>query len=315
MSVRSKVLLIISLICIVAGGIVLAFAISKGVPQYEYSEEKIEINEDFSSLKVDLEITDLEIKPSDDGKNKVVFYESEKISHEAKVEDDILLVKSEDKRDWYDKFGYINRNRVTIYLNKTEYTDLTIINHTGDVLIRKTINYNNVDINSSTGDVEFYTNVTNLLKIKVSTGNILIKESEAKNCNLTATTGDITLKSLNVTETVTIEGSTSDIIVDGLNCKNYTTSNGTGKNKLKDLIVSENMNITATTGDVLFDRCNGFEITVKCSTGDVKGTLLSPKAFNVNTSTGKQKTPPSVYDNGGCTITTSTGDIIIEIAN
>ena len=66
------------------------------------------------------------------------------------------------------------------------------------------------------------------------------------------------------------------------------------------------------TGDITFDKCDASDIYIKTSTGDVKGTLLTEKVFYTQTSTGNIDVPKTV--NGGrCEITTSTGNIKINI--
>ena len=53
-------------------------------------------------------------------------------------------------------------------------------------------------------------------------------------------------------------------------------------------------------------------ILIKTSTGNVKGTLLSEKVFSAESDTGRVSIPKS-YSGGECDISTSTGDIKIEI--
>ena len=74
------------------------------------------------------------------------------------------------------------------------------------------------------------------------------------------------------------------------------------------------MNIKRDTGDVKLDKCDANNIIIETSTGDVTGTLLSNKKFIVETSTGYKKVPESITG-GICTITTSTGDVVIDVVN
>lgn len=70
--------------------------------------------------------------------------------------------------------------------------------------------------------------------------------------------------------------------------------------------------IERSTGDVEFDGSDADEITVKTSTGDVRGTLKSEKVFLTDTSTGWINVPKTT-SGGRCEITTSTGNIDIAI--
>ena len=52
---------------------------------------------------------------------------------------------------------------------------------------------------------------------------------------------------------------------------------------LRDVAVSGDMNISCTTGEVQLEDCDASAITIKTSTGDVSGTLLTPKTFITDT--------------------------------
>ena len=72
------------------------------------------------------------------------------------------------------------------------------------------------------------------------------------------------------------------------------------------------MSVKAVTGDVLFENSDAKNVTVKTTTGDVEGNLLTDKAFTTDTTTGKVRVPDS-STGGRCEISTTTGDIKIEI--
>ena len=80
-----------------------------------------------------------------------------------------------------------------------------------------------------------------------------------------------------------------------------------------DIIPEGKITLERTTGDISFDRCDAAELFVNTSTGDVLGTLLTPKIFIAKTTTGKIELPDTTTG-GICKITTTTGDIIIDIA-
>lgn len=66
------------------------------------------------------------------------------------------------------------------------------------------------------------------------------------------------------------------------------------------------------TGEVNFEKSDATSIVVRTDTGDVTGTLLSEKVFLTETETGNTDVPKTTAG-GTCEITTSTGDIEIEI--
>jgi DUF4097 and DUF4098 domain-containing protein YvlB len=87
----------------------------------------------------------------------------------------------------------------------------------------------------------------------------------------------------------------------------------TGDIKMKKVSVDENSYIFSDTGDITLEDFESQMISIVTSTGDVQGTLRSPKVFDIETSTGDVRVPPNGTDCGTCKITTDTGDIDIQI--
>ena len=132
------------------------------------------------------------------------------------------------------------------------------------------------------------------LSVKTSTGNIYAENVTADALGLCVSTGDIS--------------------VSNVDCKNVTSSGNTGDISLKNVIATEKISINRSTGDIKLDRCDATEISVKTDTGKVVGSLLSEKVFIAETSTGKVSVPKTTTG-GKCEITTSTGDIKIEVTH
>ena len=79
-----------------------------------------------------------------------------------------------------------------------------------------------------------------------------------------------------------------------------------------DEALREMMDIRRSTGDVDIRGCDAPVIVIETDTGDVTGSLLTGKLFDIRTSTGNVQIPKSTLG-GECRITTSTGDIRIVI--
>ncbi|MBO7292438.1 MAG: DUF4097 family beta strand repeat protein, partial [Clostridia bacterium] len=95
-------------------------------------------------------------------------------------------------------------------------------------------------------------------------------------------------------------------------CANLTSTGSTGGIEMENVIASGKMSITRSTGDVEFYSCDAAEIFMKTTTGDIEGSLLTDKIFMTKSSTGAIEVPRTT-SGGVCDITTSTGDIEIEI--
>lgn len=131
-----------------------------------------------------------------------------------------------------------------------------------------------------------------LLSVTTSTGNVEIPEQFVfENITITGSTADVKCAA-QVVDSVQMKTSTGNITLSGVDCKKIM--------------------IKTSTGYVCFEGCDADNISVKTSTGNVTGTLLSEKIFVTETSTGNVRVPKSTTG-GTCEITTSTGNIEIEI--
>ncbi len=252
-----------------------------------------EFNEDFDNISVNVETAAVTFVPSDSDVCKVECVEEESLKHSAKIQDGTLTISVIDNRKWYD---YICINlwspKVTIYLPKDVYTSLSVETVTGNIEIPDEFSFETVAVTGTTSNISCYANVSESVVLNTTTGNIALNSAQSETAKLSSTTGNI--------------------VVNDVACNKLTAKSSTGHIQLKNVIAEESIKLENTTGGVKFDCCDATDIIVKTSTGNVKGTLLSEKVFVTDTSTGRVNVPKTT--NGGkCEITTSTGDIEIEI--
>ena len=69
----------------------------------------------------------------------------------------------------------------------------------------------------------------------------------------------------------------------------------------------------SSTGDIRLTDVDGANLYLSASTGDITGTIRTPKTFVTKTSTGSVKVPDTTGD-GRCEAETSTGDIRLSIS-
>lgn len=278
-----------------------------------YEINRYEITEDFSSIVIDIDTTDVIFAPSDGEECFVECYEDTKIKHTALAEDGVLTIAVTDERAWYEYIGIgYGAPRITVYLPEAEYASLKIEGSTSDVLIPNNFRFETVDISVTTGDVECLTSATGAVSISASTGDIRVGYMSAGSLNLAVTTGDLTLKSLIVEGDTLITVTTGRADLSDMTCKNLTSSGDTGDLTMKNVIASGKLKVERSTGDVSLDGFEAAEIFIKTDTGDVEGRLLSDKVFIIKTDTGDVNVPDSAQG-GRCEITTSTGDVKIRV--
>lgn len=252
-----------------------------------------EISQNFNQISIETETADIRLVKAVDGVNKAVCYEEENLSHTVEVQDGVLTVKAQNQKAWYEYIGVnFTQPTLTLYVTETEFTSLSI--------------------KSSTGDVQMQEVVTDLLKIETSTGDIDVENSNFGTIDIAVSTGDVELKSVVVESDIKIAVSTGDVELSNVTCRNLNTNGSTGDIVLRSVKTIEKMTIKRSTGDVQFALCDAGEILVKTFTGDVKGSLVGDKDFVAKSDTGSVKVPET-HTGGKCEITTTTGDIKIEI--
>ena len=203
---------------------------------------------------------------------------------------------------------------------------------TGATVVRGVNASGDIDFECSTGHTELADVVCENFSSVGDTGNIsVINLTASGNTSIKRSTGDVVIDKINVSGDLSVETDTGKITVSdavcidleadvttgkcnlsGINCRSFNSEGDTGDIEMTSLIANGKISIDRSTGDVSFDRCDATELEVKTDTGSVKGTLLSEKVFIAKSSNGRIEVPETI-GGGKCKITTSTGNIKIEI--
>ena len=258
-------------------------------------------------------VPDIHFQPSDDGKCKVVCYEEESLKHSVSVQSSKLTIQINDERKWYNHIGInFNTPKITVYLPSEVYDNLTVQSSTGDTEVAKELTFKNIFIKTSTGHITNYASATETLQIKATTGDIRIDNISTRNVELSVTTGNISARSVSCSEEIKIHVGTGESKIIDTKCNTLNSTGTTGDLSLENVIAIDKITVKRTTGDVKFKHCDASELHIKTTTGDVGGSLCSEKIFIAHTSTG-DVTVPQTTAGGKCEISTSTGDININI--
>lgn len=277
-----------------------------------YESNTHNITENYKNISIITNTADIVFVPSESMMTSVSCYEQKNAKHSVTVKDGVLVIKVVDTRKWYEYIGInFGTPKITISIPQEIKGTLLVKSSTGDIEIPKDFSFEGIDISLSTGKVTNYASASESIKIKTSTGNILVENISAGALDLSVSTGRVTVSGVTSKGDVKLGVTTGKAYLTDINCKNVISSGDTGDLALNNVIAAEKFSIDRSTGDVNFDRCDAAEIFVETDTGDVTGTLLSDKVFVVETDTGSVNVPKTA--NGGkCEITTSTGDINIE---
>lgn len=299
MSKQTKIWLIAAASLVVVGTMIFALVMQsvawdfRKLSTVNFETNTYEFAEDFSDILLDTDTADIVFERSNDGKSAVVCKEQTNIKHDVSVKNGVLKIGVIDNREWYEHIGItIGNTQITIYLAEDEYNSLLISEDTGDIKIIDDFKFQSVDISTSTGDIS-------------------LKNVEAKEIDLSVSTGHIFAEGINCDETLEIEVSTGKTKLKDVTCKNLLTQGDTGDINLEKVFAAEKITVERSTGDIFFDQSDAAELSITTDTGDVKGNLLSDKIFFAYTDTGKVDVPKSTVG-GRCEISTDTGDIIFK---
>ena len=249
---------------------------------------------DVTNITIDTLTTDITILPLNAGEARVETCQNSKVTYTVSLsENGTLSITTTDERKWYDHIFSFTREYITIYLPEGTYGSLGIDNTTGDVRVAKEFTFGNIDVSITTGDV--YISASSLTNIGIST-----------------TTGDITLSGCTA-DSITLQNTTGDTELNDISCQSLSSIGTTGDLEMKRVIVATTMQIERDTGDVEFEACDAAYITIKTTTGDIEGSLLTGKVFHASASTGKVRVPQNTTGGGECKLSATTGDITIHI--
>ena len=314
----TKILLILSLCLILAGSLLFGGALTVAEWNWNifstshYETVVHEIDEPFTAISVAVGTADVALIPSEDGNVTVTGYEQVNLKNAVEVKDGTLSITLVDTRKWYDHIGiHFEQPTVTVALPQGAYDALSLTLSTGDVMIPADFSFTNIFVKASTGDITCRASAEGDIKISTTTGDITVESVTAASLDLSTGTGDIEVTGADCNGDVTVKITTGEAELSRVNCNNLTSTGNTGSLSMEKVIASGRLSVERTTGDVKFDGCDAAEIFVKTDTGSVRGSLLSEKDFHANSRTGDVHVPKT--QGGRCEITTSTGDIKIEI--
>ncbi len=326
-------------LCMLLAGLLIFGGVMMGMKWdfFRFSLSKYETNEHTvngpcSDITVISDTANIILVASEGEGVRVVCHEKVNAKHTVSFEDGRLLIEVNDQRKWYEHINMFGAPKITVYLPGGEYGALAISRSTGRVEIPADFSFTSLDVVGSTGDTVCRASVAGSLKIEASTGKIELGDLSAGKIELKTTTGDMELESVACAGDASLCVKTGDIEVDSLaaggtvtvsvstgkaelrvlSCKRLVSSGSTGSLYLEDVTAEEDFELTRTTGDIHLSDCDAARLEMKAGTGNIEGSLRSPKIFYAETRTGKIRVPMSEVG-GICRAKTSTGDIILSI--
>lgn len=274
----TKISLLIAAIMIVFGLMLTAAALAAtgGLPTPSPEVTTHTITDDFHSIAIDLDTTDVTFYPSQDHTCRIIFEEKDNLRHSTAVRNGTLLIGYDDGRQWYDFITLFGSGdiKAEIYLPEGQYESLMLEIDTGHVHMPGDFTFDTVEIETDTGDIHWQAHVSGRLSVSTDMGDVYLSDCHGAVLDLDTDTGDV---------------------------------------YLSGAVFQKELAIETGTGDVIFDRADSEAIFVQTDTGDVSGTVLTDKVFHAFSDTGSIQVPWDTIG-GSCKIITDTGDIHLTVA-
>ena len=217
-----------------------------------YEKKTKVINTEFDEIDIQDMSDSVELKPSDDGKCKIIYYDSNKIIHNIDISEGILKIKAE-YRNWTSYIFNINIGRdMIIYLPEKEYEKLYISTVGGNINMEK-FAFEDTELHTVSGNISAYG--SGEVKISTTSGAVDITGKTDNGAEISSVSGDIRLNKF-ISESLTIGTASGDVYL--------------------DMSDADKINISTVSGDVGGDLLGDKEI----HTDTVSGYINVPKSVN-----------------------------------
>jgi len=256
MKKAAKIWLAIAFLFIAGGSLLFAVVLGmcegdfSNLSTEKYTPSTYEIHEDFNMLEIRGTTADVVIVPADEA--KVVCYEGEKVNYAVSVEEGVLCITEEDRREYWDFIGIFSYDypEITVYLPQKTYASLAVEISTGDVGIGKGFSFETAAVSATTGDVEISDLQCGNLSVALTTGDVDLENViAAQRLSVETTTGDVEFERCDAAEAF-FAVRTGDVEGSFLTGKVFDAHTSTGDVKVPASVAGGTCEITTTTGDI-----------------------------------------------------------------
>lgn len=205
---KGRVWLIVSIALIVAGiSLMLVSGIRNGEALeqnlYEHgaivrAEEKTyTITEPFRSVTVSDASADVKICPSDDGTCRVVCGESDTRSYHVRVEDGVLKVLLQEDKGTSSFILHYETPPVRVYLPEAQYKTLQVETSSGSIDVQSGPSWDQAKLKSTSGEIRVQDTETGDLELSSSSGDVYLFQLRTNGVRIDTVSGEVELYACN----------------------------------------------------------------------------------------------------------------------
>jgi len=229
----------------------------------ENAEEKEQVISDaFDRIEISEVSADVTLREAEDGQVKVVYSDTDRITHEIKVSGNTLSIKAKKKKGGWLKnmfgglfsfsFGSVQNKKTIVYLPEGKLEALKVETVSGDVEIPDTTEYDELRLATVSGDIhESGTGISEGIKIETVSGDTVLDRIQAGSLDFSSVSGDIRLTDADIAGTVTMETVSGDVSGNVLGEHSYSVHSLSGNKDFPDGAADgSKVSVDTTSGDV-----------------------------------------------------------------
>ncbi len=315
---------------LIAAGIIICgiTLIISGFDISSFSTVKVRTKKEISrpmgeeiNLNVKTSDSDIIVKKSNDEQIKVTYYENDYITYDFLNDEGTFYITETDNRRWYEYLQIsigIQYNPLTVEIPNNAWENISINTSSGDIYFSE-IDCEKLETKSSSGEVKVNNiNARSEFSVNTSSGDIELLNMSTGKLSVENSSGETEISGVNTSSDMKIKSSSGDISVKecGLSYQ-LIIDTSSGETELSD-IAANNMTINSKSGDVEFSRTDAFDYKIKTSSGNVEGTIKGDEntfSFDTDTSSGDISVPSQSSGDRLFTAKTSSGDIEIAFSS
>lgn len=239
---------------------------------------------------------DFILLPSENNTCRVECAENETVHYVVTTESSVLHIRRADSRTVFSFFKFYRALRsepVRVYLPQGAYKSLEVKVTSGDITLKDT-SCGTLSLGTASGAVT-------LLNIKNESGGSI--ETASGKAQITNYKGD-------ALEIGTASGKVS---LENAECAALHINTASGGVDLTHTVSADVMEIGTASGSIHFENCDAASLSLDSMSGSVVGTLNTGKAFRAQSRSGKVDVPFDTGE-GTCKVSTLSGSIRSKIA-
>ena len=265
----------------------------------------------ISSLEIESGSAEVKLIPATDGVCTVRCAEGANMDYKVWINEGTLHI--ERVNHWSLFPVSLTGDYIHVYLPDLDYATLWVHSSSGGVAIPWDFTFDNAIIVGSSGRIEFGADVNYEVNIQSSSGGVAVAGASPDTLFISCTSGAVSLVNSNAGE-VTLHSTSGSVKAERVRCKTFESSCTSGSQKLSDVLVEGLLRIDGTSGSVKLDDCDAGEVAIEVVSGSVSGNFLTPKQYDLRSTSGSVSAPSSAAPSesgtaGRCTVRTTSGSI------